>query len=297
MKGTFVYSQIAANKRKTIVIMSLFVLVIGAIGYAYGLYMGSLDSLYIIFGFALVYSVVSYFVSSRVALAVNGAKEIQKSDNPRLYRIIENLSITTGLPMPKVYIINDPAPNAFATGRDPKHASVAATSGILELLDDNELEGVMAHEMGHIQNYDIRVMMIVFACVSIVGLLSDFLLRMMWFGGGDDDEGGSPPMMVLAIVLAILAPIVATLVQLAVSRRREFLADATGALTTRYPDGLASALAKIENAGLSMKRQNSSTAHLFFANPLKKKSFAKLFSTHPPTAERIAKLQQMGGEL
>ncbi len=290
------YSQIAANKRKTVFIMTMFILLIGAIGYAYGLYVGDFKSLYVIFGFALLYSAISYFVSSRVALAVNGAKEIQKSDNPRLYRIVENLSISTGMPMPKVYVMNDPAPNAFATGRDPKHASVAATTGILELLNDNELEGVMAHEMGHIQNYDIRVMMIVFACVSVIGLMSDFLLRIMWFGG-DDDEGGSPIAIILALVLAIIAPIVATLVQLAVSRRREFLADATGALTTRYPDGLASALQKIEATGSVMKRQNSSTAHLFFANPLKKKSFAKLFSTHPPVEERIKKLNEMGGQL
>ncbi len=292
------YSQIAANKRKTILIMSLFVAVIGAIGYAYSLYVGDTRTVYYIFGFAAAYSLISYFASSRVALAVNGAKEIQKSDNPRLYRIVENLSITTGLPMPKVYIIDDPAPNAFATGRDPKHASVAATTGILDLLEDSELEGVMAHEMGHIQNYDIRLMMIVFACVSIVGILSDMLLRIMWFGGNrDDDEDGSPLMMILAIVLAILAPIVAALVQLAVSRRREFLADASGALTTRYPEGLASALKKIESNGSTLKRQNSSTAHLFFANPLKKRSFAKLFSTHPPTVERIAKLEEMGGTL
>lgn len=293
-----VYSQIAANKRKTIFIMSVFVLIIGAIGYAYGLYVGNFQSLYVIFGFAVIYSIISYFVSARIALAVNGAKQISKSDNPRLFRMVENLSITTGLPMPKLYIMNDPAPNAFATGRDPQHASVAATSGILELLDDNELEGVLAHEMGHVQNYDIRVMMIVFACVSIIGLLSDFLLRIMWFGGrGDDDEGGSPITIILALVLAILAPIVATLVQLAVSRRREFLADATGALTTRYPEGLASALRKIENSSVTMRRQNSSTAHLFFSNPLKKKSFSKLFSTHPPTSERIARLEQMGTEL
>lgn len=290
------YSQIAANKRKTLFIMAIFVLVIGAIGYAYSLYTGSLGSFYIVLGFSLVYSVIGYFVSSKVALGVNGAKEIQKSDNPRIYRIVENLAITTGLPMPKVYIIDDPAPNAFATGRDPKHAYVAATTGILQLLDDNELEGVMAHEMGHVQNYDIRVMMIVFACVSIIGLLSDFLLRMFWFGGRDDEDS-SPIAMVLTIVLAILAPIVAIMVQLAVSRRREFLADATGALTTRYPDGLASALQKIEQNGSVMRRQNSSTAHLFFANPLKKKSFSRLFSTHPPTSERIARLQKMGGEL
>lgn len=290
------YSQIAANKRKTIFIMSLFVIIIAAIGYGYSLYTGSLTSFYLILGFALFYSFISYFISSKVALSVNGAKQIQKSDNPRLYRIVENLSITTGLPMPKVYLMNDSSPNAFATGRDPQHAHVAATTGLLELLDDKELEGVMAHEMGHVQNYDIRVMMIVFSCVSIIGLLSDFLLRMFWFGGRDDEDS-SPIGMILALILAVLAPIVATMVQLAVSRKREFLADATGALTTRYPDGLASALQKIEQSGSSMKRQNSSTAHLFFANPLKKKSFSKLFSTHPPTQERIARLQRMGGEL
>nr|HMS31586.1 M48 family metalloprotease [Candidatus Saccharibacteria bacterium] len=172
-----------------------------------------------------------------------------------------------------------------------------ATTGLLELLDDSELEGVMAHEMGHIQNYDIRVMMIVFACVSVIGLISDFFMRMMWFGGGDDEDGGSPLALAVALVMAILAPIVATMVQLAVSRRREFLADATGALTTRYPEGLASALKKLEKTGTTLKRQNSSTAHFFFANPLKAKSFAKLFSTHPPIEERINKLQEMGGKL
>lgn len=290
------YSQIAANKRKTFYTMALFVLLIGAMGYAYSLYVGDTSTLYVVFGFAIFYSLVSYYASSRVALAVNGAKQIEKKDNPRLYRMVENLAITTGLPMPKIYIIDDPAPNAFATGRDPKHASVAASTGLLEIMDDNELEGVMAHEMGHIQNYDIRVMMIVFACVSVVGLLSDFLLRIMWFGG-NDDEGGSPIALVLAIILAIVTPIVAMMVQLAVSRRREFLADATGALTTRYPEGLASALKKLESHGTVMKRQNSSTAHLFFANPLKNRSFAKLFSTHPPIADRVEKLQKMGDSL
>lgn len=291
------YSQIAANKRKTIFIMFLFVAIICGLGYVYGLYLGDMSSVYFIFGFALVYALISYFVSSKVALAVNGAHQIQKKDNPRLYRIVENLSITTGMPMPKVYIINDPAPNAFATGRDPKHASVAATTGLLDLMEDNELEGVMAHEMGHIQNYDIRVMMVVFACVSIIGLLSDFMLRMFWFGNNDRRDNSSPYIFILALIMAILAPLVATLVQLAVSRRREFLADATGALTTRYPDGLASALKKIEQAGSALKRQNSSTAHFFFANPLKGKSIAKLFSTHPPVAERVQKLQKMGTEL
>lgn len=289
------YSQIAANKRKTFYIMSLFVFILAGMGYAYGLYIGDTSTMYVIFGFALVYTVISYFVSSKVALAVNGAKPIVKKDNPRLYRTVENLAITTGLPMPKVYIIDDPAPNAFATGRDPKHASVAATSGLLELMDDSELEGVIAHEMGHVQNYDIRVMMIVFACVSIIGLLSDFLLRFMWFG--DDDRDSGPIGIIVALAVAILAPLIALLVQLAVSRRREFLADATGALTTRYPDGLASALKKLETHTTTLKRQNSSTAHLFFANPLKGKSVSKLFSTHPPIPERIAKLKEMGGKL
>jgi len=293
------YSQIAANKRKTIYIMALFIAIIAGIGYAYGVVVGDTSTIYLILGFALIYALISYFVSSKVALAVNGAKPIEKKDNPRLYRMVENLAITTGLPTPKVYLIDDKAPNAFATGRDPRHASVAATTGLLDIMDDKELEGVLAHEMGHVQNYDIRVMMIVFACVSIIGLLSDFLLRIMWFGGGDDDRdgGGSPLMLALAIGLAILAPIVALLVQLAVSRRREYLADATGALTTRYPDGLASALEKLKSHPTTLKRQNSSTAHLFFANPLKGKSIAKLFSTHPPLDDRIAKLKDMGGSL
>jgi heat shock protein HtpX len=274
--------------------MGLFVIIIGAIGYAYGLYLNDFRSLYFIFGFAIFYAVVSYYASSKVALAVNGAKSIEKKDNPRLYRIVENLAITTGLPMPKVYLIEDKAPNAFATGRDPKHASVAATTGLLDIMEDSELEAVMAHEMGHVQNYDIRVMMVVFACVSIIGLLSDFIIRMMWFG---DEDNNSPITVIIAIAVAILAPIVAMLVQLAVSRRREFLADATGVLTTRYPDGLVSALKKLQSSGTSLKRQNSSTAHLFFASPLKGKKMSKLFATHPPLEERISKLQKMGSSL
>ncbi len=276
--------------------MFLFLVVIGIIAYVYSLYLGSLASFYVIFAFAIFYTFISYFVSSKVALGLSSAKQIQKSDNPRLYRIVENLAITTGMPMPKVYIINDPAPNAMATGRDPKHASVAATTGILELLDDSELEGVMAHEIGHIQNYDIRVMMIVFACVSVIGLLSDMLLRFMIFG--DDDDRGSPAVL-LALALSILAPLSASLVQLAVSRRREYLADATGALTTRYPEGLASALEKISQYSRPMKRANSSTAHLFFDNPMSatnkkdSKPFAGLFSTHPPVQDRIARLRNI----
>lgn len=291
------YSQIAANKRRSFLIMMLFVVILAAIGYGYGVYIGDYRTLYFVLGFALFYSVVSYFISSKVALAVNGAKPIEKKDNPKLYRTVENLSIAAGLPMPKVYIINDPAPNAFATGRDPAHASVAATTGLLEIMNDTELEAVIGHEMSHVQNYDIRLMMVVFACVSIIGLLSDMLLRIIWFGGDDDDNNSSPIGLILIIVLSILAPIVATLVQLAVSRRRELLADASGALLTRYPDGLISALKKIEQSGSVTRRQSSSTAHLYFANPLKKKSISRLFSTHPPIEERIAKLEAMGKAL
>ena len=238
---------------------------------------------------------MQYFLAAKIALGVNGAKEIAKRDNPRLYRIVENLAITNGMPMPKVYVIDDPAPNAFATGRDPKHAHVAATSGILEIMDDRELEAVMAHELGHVKNLDIRVMMIVFGLVSAIGLIADLFLRMMWFSS-DDNRSSSPIFMILGIVAALITPFIAMLVQLAVSRQREYLADATGAMTTRDPEGLATALEKIGQYGSGLRRQNSSTAHLFFANPLKGASIAKLFSTHPPVEERVARLRAMGNK-
>jgi heat shock protein HtpX len=194
--------------------------------------------------------------------------------------------------MPKVYIIDDPAPNAFATGRDPNHAVVAATSGLLDMMTDTELEGVIAHELGHVKNYDIRVSMIAFALVAVVSIIADIMLRMTWFRSRDDDNDNQL-FFVLGIMGAILAPLVATLIQLSISRRREYLADATGALTTRYPEGLASALQKIGQHGSALKRQNASTAHLFFANPLKKRGFSNLFSTHPPIADRIQRLRNM----
>lgn len=254
----------------------------GSTGVFYGGLLGS-----------LVYVIITYYAGSKMALALNGAKQIQKSDNPRLWRIVENLSITNGMPMPKVYIIDDPAMNAFATGRDPKHAVVCATSGILAVLDDKELEGVMAHELGHVKNYDIRVSMVAFALTAVISLIADIILRMTWFRS-DDRENNNQFIMIAGIVAAILAPIIATLIQLAISRQREYLADATGALTTRYPEGLASALEKISQHGSVMRRQNTSTAHLFFANPLKKSSLAGLFSTHPPIEDRIQRLRTMG---
>ena len=244
---------------------------------------------------AAIYTFIQYFTAAKLALAVNGATEIQKSDNPRLYRIVENLAITTGMPMPKVYVIDDPAPNAFATGRDPANAYVAATTGLLEMMSDRELEAVMAHEMGHVRNYDIRVMMIVFGLVSAIGFIADMMLRLSWFGGSDNRDR-SPVFLILGIVAALVAPIVAMLVQAAISRQREYLADATGAMTTRDPEGLAGALEKIGAHGSVMQRQNTSTAHLFFANPLKG-GLAAAFSTHPPVEERVARLRDIGTKM
>lgn len=286
------YSAIASNKRKSVLIMACFVLIIGALGWIFSeLYGGGAP--YITIGVligAIIYAIISYYSASKMAVAMNGAKQIQKRDNPRLYRIVENLAITNGMPMPKVYVMEDPAPNAFATGRDPNHAIVCATTGLMDIMDDKELEGVMAHELGHVKNYDIRVNMVAFAMVAVIGLLSDILLRITIFGGGDEDNN-NPLFLILGIVAIILAPIIAVAIQLAISRQREYLADATGAMTTRYPEGLASALEKIGAHGSATKKQNSSTAHLFFANPLKKKSFSALFSTHPPIEDRVNRLR------
>lgn len=291
------YSAIAANKRNTVLIMAVFIALIAGLGYLFSAVYGSTGIFWGALVGGAIYALIQYFAAAKIALAINGAHEIKKADNPRLYRIVENLSITTGSPMPRVYVIDDPAPNAFATGRDPQHAYVAATTGLLDIMNDTELEAVMAHEMGHVQNYDIRVMMIVFGLVSAIGLIADMFLRMMWFGGGDDDNPPHPIFLVLGVVAALLAPLVAMLVQFAISRQREYLADATGAMTTRYPEGLASALEKIGAYGSTLKRQNSSTAHLFFANPLKGKSIARLFSTHPPVEDRVARLRQMGNKI
>jgi heat shock protein HtpX len=290
------YSEIAANKRKTMYIMAVFVLFIGALGWLFSQMYGNGSpsiTIGVLIG-SLVYALFTYFSGMRMSLAVNGAHEIQKSDNPRLWRIIENLSITDGLPMPRVFIMDDPSPNAFATGRDPKHAAVCATTGILDIMTDTELEGVFAHELGHVKNYDIRVSMIAFALTAVISLIADILLHMTWFRSSDEREGGGGQLfIILGIVGAILAPLVATMIQLAISRKREYLADATGALTTRYPEGLASALEKISRTGSVLRKQNTATAHLFFTNPLKSGNLASLFSTHPPIQDRIARLRNM----
>lgn len=288
------YSNIARNKRKTFYIFFFFIVLIGGLGWLVAEYLGHpVITPFVLIG-GLIYALITYISGSKMALAVNGAKQIEKSDNPRLYRIVENLAITEGLPMPKVYIMDDPAPNAFATGRDPKHSAVCATSGLLEIMTDSELEGVMAHEMGHVKNYDIRVSMYAFALVSVVSILADVILHMTWFS---DSDNKNPYIMVLAIVAIVIAPLAAAAIQTAISRRREYLADATGALTTRHPEGLASALEKIGQYGSSLRKPNASTAHLFFANPLSKNSLANLFSTHPPIEKRIAILRDASDEL
>lgn len=294
------YRAIAKNKRNTVFIIILFVIIIGFLGFALSFLMGG-DPLTITIGTVIgagIFTIIQYFAASGQALSLSGAREIQKADNPRLYRIVENLSITTGTPMPKVYIVDDPAPNAFATGRDPQHAVVAATTGILEILDDGELEGVMAHEMGHVQNYDIRVSMIVFGLVVAVGFISDIALRFTLFGGrgnNNNNGGGNPIMIVVGLAALVISPLVAAAVQASISRQREYLADATGALTTRHPDALASALQKLADYSRPMRRQNSTMAHMWISDPTKPGIMDRLFSTHPPLADRIARLGKIGG--
>jgi len=290
-----VYSAIAANKRNTFFIMVIFFIIIGGLGWVASYMYGDLTILFVVVIIAILYTVMQYFAAGSQALMFTGAIQIQREQNPRLWNAVENIAITTGTPMPKVYIINDAAPNAFATGRDPKHSAIAVTSGLLDIMDDAELEGVIAHEMGHIQNYDIRVSMIVFGLVVAVGLIADILLRMSFFGRGNRDNN-NPIVAILGLVAIIIAPLVALLVQLAVSRQREYLADATGALTTRHPEGLASALQKLGEYGAPVRRKSSSMSHMWISDPDKPGFAARLFSTHPPITERIERLHDMGGK-
>lgn len=292
------YSAIAKNKRNTVFIMVFFLVIIGGLGWLAGYIYNDPTITVMTIVIATAYALFQYYLAGSQALSMSGAIEIQKADNPRLFRIVENLCIATGTPMPKIYIINDQAPNAFATGRDPQHAAVAATSGLLDLMDDAELEGVMAHELGHVRNYDIRVSMIVFGLVVAVGFLSDILLRMSFFAPRRDSNngGGNPVVMIFGLVAMIIAPLVATMVQLAISRQREYLADATGALTTRHPEALASALQKLGAYGRPMQKQSSSMAHMWIADPEKPGLAERMLSTHPPIAERIERLHEMGGK-
>jgi heat shock protein HtpX len=296
-----VYDRIATNKRQTWIMMLVFVVALGAFATLIGLVIGlPWQAAPLVFAALGAYAAISYYASAGVALAVSAAHEVTKEEEPDLYRVVENLSIGSGLPMPKVYVIEDSSPNAFATGRDPKHASVTATRGLLNKLDKSELEGVIAHEMSHVGNYDIRVMTITVVLVGLIALLADLFMRWTWFGAGSrgsnrDRGGGLAILAVLAIVMAILAPIAAQLIQLAISRQREYLADASGALLCRNPDALARALEKISADPEPLAEANKATAHLYFSNPLSDHdSFLNnLFSTHPPVEERIRLLRAM----
>ena len=284
------YNAVSQNKRNTILIMSVFVIIIGIIGLFIGAATDSYSLALIIFICAILYAWLQYFITGKLAMMMTGAQEISKNDAPELWRVVENLSIASGMPMPKVYIIDDPAPNAFATGRDPNHAIVGATTGLLDIMDKRELEAVMAHEMSHVRNYDIRVSMIAFGLVSAIGLFADLALRMMFYSD-DRDRDVNPIVYALGLIVVILAPLLATITQLAVSRQREYLADASGVLLTRDTEGLARALEKLRQYGRPMQKQSSSTANLFMNNPLKPGFFSKLFSTHPPLEDRIARLR------
>lgn len=299
---TNIYDEISTNKWKTVLLFFLFFMLIMGLGYVFDLLFGlGYLGLFIAFFITIIWSLISYFSGDKVVLAISGAKPANKVEHAYLINTVEGLSIAAGVPMPKVYVMNDSAINAFATGRDPKHSSIAVTSGALEKLNREELEGVVAHEMSHIKNFDIRTMLFAAVLVGIVAVLSDFLMRSVRFSGSSRsrDKGGGIQLAFIAVglVLAILAPLIANLIKLAISRKREYLADASGAMLTRYPRGLANALKKIEKESLSVRNATNATAHLYIASPFKKKglfsSFRNLFSTHPPIEDRVRKLEAM----
>jgi heat shock protein HtpX len=275
--------------------MAIFLAVIGGIGYFLSMYYNDVAILYIALGFSMVMNITSYWFSDKIALSLAHAKEASVAEYAELHRIVENLSITAGLPKPRLYVINDPAPNAFATGRNKDHAAVAVTTGLLQMMDRSELEGVIAHELSHIGNRDILLSSVVVVLVGVISIISDMFIRSRLWGGHSDNENNRSGgiLMIIGVIFIILSPIIATVIQLAISRRREFLADASGALLTRYPDGLASALRKISAYGRPLQHASNATAHLYISNPFGAgavKGLHKLFMTHPPTEDRIAAL-------
>jgi len=292
------YTHKSNNIAKTYLLLSVFLIVVIGVGYFFSYLYKDVSILFIAVIFSVVMSITSYWFSDKIVLSMAKARPVQKSDNPELWNIVENLSITAGLPMPRIYIVDEMAPNAFATGRDPKHAVIAVTTGILQKLNKTELEGVLAHELSHIGNRDMLVGTVAVVLVGFITILADFFTRSLIFGGRNrDDNRAGGILMIIGIALAILAPIGATLLQLAISRKREFLADASGALLTRYPEGLAAALQKISADQTPMQVAKESTAHLWLSNPFKnnKKAhwFSKLFMTHPPIEDRIKALTGM----
>ena len=290
------YTQQGKNIRKTWFLMTGFLVIVIALGWVVSQVYGNVGILYAAVAFSLIMNVTAYWYSDKIALSSTGAKEADAKQYLEVHRILENLSITAGLPKPRLYVIDDPAPNAFAAGRDPKHAVVAVTTGLLSRLDRSELEGVIAHELSHVGNRDILVMTVAVVLAGFIAIISDIFLRMSFFGG-NSRENRNPLLLVAGIAAIILAPIAAQLIQMAVSRKREFLADASGALLTRYPDALASALQKISSYEAPMRRANHATAHLFISNPFGAheagRFIARIFSTHPPVEERIAALNGM----
>lgn len=297
----YMYSEITSNKRKSVLLMMIFITIIIGLGYVFSRAQGdhTYAGVWIAIIISLFSTLISYFQGDKIALWTSGARPIEEEENKYVYRLVENLSITNGLPIPKIYLIDDPAINAFATGREPLLASIAITKGAIEKLKNEELEGVIAHELSHIKNYDIRFMTLVAVLVGAISIMAQIFLRsQFWFGGSRrrDNENGGQLMaifMIIGIILAILSPIIAELIKLAISRRREYLADASGALATRYPEGLANALEKIKAENLPLQRASSATAHLFLANPFKSNSVLNLFSTHPPLDDRIKRLREM----
>lgn len=295
------YTQQGSNVRKTWVLMGSFLVFIIGFCYLISAYLGNPSILYIGIVIALVMNITSYWFSDSIVIKMTGAVAADPVRNRELINVVENLAITAGLPMPKVYVVQDQAPNAFATGRNPEHSAVAVTSGLLQILDRTELEGVLAHELAHIGNRDILVSTVAVVLAGFVAIISDMLMRGLMFGGNSDrDNKLGIIFIILGIVGIVLAPIAAQMIQMAISRKREFLADASGALLTRYPEGLASALEKISANSQPMRRANNATAHLFIADPFgsTKKSFGQkissLFQTHPPVADRIKILREMG---
>jgi heat shock protein HtpX len=291
------YDQISANKHKSIFLIVVVLIVVIGVVAAYSYYVRGDFSLPIIAAiFAVPSSLLAYYTGDKMALAVNHAQALPKEAAPEIHNLVENLAITAGIPKPKVYIIDSPALNAFATGRDPEHASIALTTGIIRALSQTELEGVVAHELSHVRNYDIRFSTVVAIFVGFVVILSDLVSRSFFWGGmrrrDDREEGVNPIIAVIALVLLLLSPLIAQLIQLAISRQREYLADSSGVLLTRYPEGLASALEKISGS-VPLRDASTATAHLFIANPFNAKSIGNLLSTHPPIEERIKRLRQI----
>ncbi len=289
-----IYAERDRNVRKTWFLMTGFLVFVIIAGWGFSYVYQSPGILVFAVIFSVVMNIASYWYSDKIVMSLYKAKEVTNSSHPDLYNMTENIAITAGLPMPKLFVIPERQPNAFATGRNPEHAAVAVTSGLLEILDKTEMEGVIAHEMAHIGNRDTLLQTVVVVLVGFIALLADLFIRMQIFGGNSKDNRGGGFLVIIGIALAVLSPLVATMIQLAISRKREFLADSTGALFTRYPEGLASALEKISSYHVPMKRANNATAHLFISNPFSdksKKGIAHLFATHPPVEERVKKLR------